>query len=136
LECIDLQAQLAALLQGEIPPPTESICQFERKIQSKRNESMRSLLDKFAPALRYPCQQYEPKLPTYGNMTYLEDEAAQADILLAARVARGETDAIMANDMDFHACLGDVSLSISEFKYEQRNKATTNIVLAAASREE
>ena len=51
LECIDLKAQLAALLQGETPPPAESIRQFERKIQSKRNESMRSLPDDFAPAL-------------------------------------------------------------------------------------
>ena len=64
LECIDLQAQLAALLQGETPPPAESIRQFERKIQSKQNESMRSLPDDFAPALRHLCQQYEPKLPT------------------------------------------------------------------------
>ena len=31
LECIDLQAQLAALLQGETPPPPEIIRQFERK---------------------------------------------------------------------------------------------------------
>ena len=51
LECIDLQAQLAALLQGETPPPAESIRQFERKIQSKRNQSMRSLSDDFSPAL-------------------------------------------------------------------------------------
>ena len=51
LECIDLQAQLAALLQGETPPPAESIRQFERKIQSKRNQSMRSLSDDFAPTL-------------------------------------------------------------------------------------
>ena len=75
-------------------------------------------------------------MPTHGNITYLEEETAQADILLAARVARVETDAIMANDMDFHACLGDVSLSISEFKYEQRSRTITNIVLAAASRRE
>jgi len=51
LECIDLQAQLAALLQGETHPPAESIRQYERKNQSKRNESMRSLPDDFAPAL-------------------------------------------------------------------------------------
>ena len=51
LECIDLQAQLVALLQGETPPPAESIRKYERKIQSKRNESMRRLPDDFAPAL-------------------------------------------------------------------------------------
>mmetsp|Transcript_24382 Transcript_24382/g.36172 ORF Transcript_24382/g.36172 Transcript_24382/m.36172 type:complete len:128 (-) Transcript_24382:389-772(-) len=97
--------------------------QFERLIASKQNESMRSLPDDFTTALRHFCQQYEPRLPLHGNITYLEDEKAQADIFLAARVARGDTDAIMANDMDFHACLGDISLSIHSFKYEQKNKA-------------
>ena len=51
---------------------------------------------------------------------------AQADILIAARKARNLTDAIFANDMDYHAALGDVSISVKELSYKFRDKSITH----------
>ena len=123
LKCMDLQRELAVLLQENRSTTDEVVKNLQDDIKKERNKSTRSLSDNFTVILKRFCEQHEPRYPTHGTINYLEDGKAQADILIAARKARNLTDAIFANDMDYHAALGDVSISVKELSYKFREKS-------------
>jgi hypothetical protein len=129
------KTELATLLQSE-GRQEEAVKKLEKLIVKKRRSYQRALPANFATILEELVANESSKpdaLPSHGELSFLSDEN-QADPLMAIRAREKVTDAILSNDSDFAAHLGDDGLFIKEFCYSPREQSVSKFVLSTGNK--
>ena len=62
-----------------------------------------------------------------GSINFINDEKAQADVVIAARSTRKLNDMIVSSDTDYAAYLGSNCTCLKDFKY---NSTTNTLILS------
>jgi hypothetical protein len=132
LKCSQLKIQLAAMLQREHKATPEEIAIIEKQISHHQSKCEAVLPKNFSEILQRLLQNHNAALPNHGTIHYLQDSKCQADIILAKRANEWKSDAIISNDGDFAAHLGNKGLFVKEFKYHSHGKTFSDIVLSTA----
>ena len=74
-----------------------------------------------------------PELNVQGSITFIVDEKAQADVVIAARATRKLTGIILPSDTDYAAYLGNECTCLKDFKYNSTIIITSEFVLYSAA---
>ena len=133
LKRINLQSQLNQALQETTSTNTVKIQDIEKELEKNKNICHRELPPDFNHLLQDLVKSEVKETNKYGNISFIADEKAQADVVIASRFERNLTDIIVSSDTDFAAYIGKRCMCVKDFKFDFHNNSIDKFILYTPS---